>query len=82
MQPMNELTLTDAHLTAYLLARGHQICRVGGPAGRREFTFADVPADDITTFYGGDDRVSARALLDALRNVKGLLQQPFAETAR
>jgi len=82
MKLMNEITVTDAHLAAFLLARGHGISRVGGSAGRREFTFVNVPADTITTFYGGDDQVSARALLDALRNVKGLVHQPFAEAAR
>ena len=75
MNPPSELRITDSHLAAYLLCRGHRIFRVDGPSSRREFVFRDVPTGVITAYYGGDDLVSARALLDALRNVKGLLAQ-------
>src|SRR5262249_14039959 len=74
MKP-DEVRISDSHLTAFLLARGHPIRRVEGAPGRREFVFAAVPHEALVAFYGGDDRISAPALLDALRNVKGLLQQ-------
>jgi len=73
----DEVRISDSHLAAYLLARGHRIQRVAGSPGRREFIFVGVPPEMITTFYGSDDSISARVLLDALRNVKGLLQQPL-----
>ena len=58
----DEVRISDAHLTAYLLTLGHPIRRVAGSPGRREFIFVDVPPETITSFYGGDDSVSARAL--------------------
>lgn len=81
MQTMNvpdELTISDTHLAAYLLVKGFQIIRVEGSPGRREFIFKAVPPEMIASFYGGHDEVSARALLDALRNVRGLLAQGWA----
>jgi hypothetical protein len=74
---VDEVRISDAHLAAYLLARGHRIQRVAGSPGRREFIFIDVPHAVLVAYYGGDDSISARALLDALRNIKGLLQQPL-----
>ena len=76
MEAMKETRLTDSPLAAYLLVRGHCIRRVEGPSGRREFVFGAVPPEVIASFYGGDDLVSARLLLDALRAVRGLLAQP------
>lgn len=58
-----------------LLARDCQLLRVQGPQGRREFIFSKVSTEVITSYYGGNDQVSARALLDALRNLRGLLAQ-------
>jgi len=75
METMQEVRLTDSHLAAYLLVRGHRILRIEGPSGRRNFIFSAVPPEVIASFYGGDDAVSARLLLDALRNVRGLLAQ-------
>lgn len=77
MQRMNEgaLKISDPHLTAYLLVRGFQILRVEGTPAHREFVFSNVPPEAISSYYGGDDLISARALLDALRNVRGLLAQ-------
>lgn len=77
MQTMNsqQVKISDVHLASYLLVRGFPIVRVEGTPGRREFVFTEVPPEIISSFYGGDDSVSARALLDALRNVRGLLVQ-------
>lgn len=71
----DELAISDTHLAAYLLVRGFQVLRMEGPPGRREFIFPKIPPEVIASFYGGDDHVSARALLDALRNLRGLLAQ-------
>ena len=71
----SEIRLSDMDLSAFLLTLGHPIAGIEGPAGRRQFVFKNVPRDAVVAFYGGDDRVSARALLNALRNVKGLLAQ-------
>ena len=75
MEQSPEIKLSDMDLSAFLLTLGHPIVRLEGQAGRRQFVFKNVPEDAVVAFYGGDDRVSARALLNALRNVKGLLAQ-------
>lgn len=75
MSPPAEVKISDVHLASYLLVRGFQVARVNGSPSRREFIFPNVPPEAISSFYGGDDRVSARALLDALRNLRGLLVQ-------
>jgi hypothetical protein len=84
MKSMHEhaIRITDIHLAAFLLAKGYPVAQVIGPQGRREFVFHDVPDGIILTFYGGPDAVSARALFDALRNVRGLVSQPLAEARR
>jgi len=69
------IKISDLHLASFLLARGFQVVGVEGPPGKRDFVFQDIPLDAISSFYGGDDAVSARALLDALRNLRGLLVQ-------
>jgi hypothetical protein len=70
-----QVRISDTHLAACLLVKGFQIGGVEGRGSRREFIFLDVSPDAVSSFYGGDDSVSARALLDALRNVRGLLAQ-------
>jgi nucleoside-diphosphate-sugar epimerase len=74
---VSEIRISDAHLAAYLLARGYQVTGIdgSGTAARKEFLFREVPTDVIASYYGGEDSVSARALLDALRNLRGLLAQ-------
>lgn len=78
MKP-DEVKISDVHLAAYLLVRGVPIVRVEGGPGRREFVFTGATQELISSFFGGDDRVSARALLDALRNIRGLLAQHLHE---
>ena len=75
--PSAETRISDIHLTAFLVCRGHKLVRVEGPPGRREFVFQGLSPDAMIAFYSGDDQVSARALLDALRNLRGLLAQEF-----
>jgi hypothetical protein len=64
--------VSDISLAAYLLARGHPL-RDFKAGGRVEFVFADVPEQVVLAFYGGEDQVSARQILDALKNLKGLI---------
>ena len=73
--PEHVIRISDTHLAAYLLVRGYQVLGVEGPSNRREFVFGCVPQEIVGSFYGGEDLVSARALLDALRNLRGLLAQ-------
>lgn len=77
MNRMNprELKISDIHLVAFLLTRGFRVVRVEGVATRRQFVFQDIPQEAVLAYFGGDDLVSARALLDALRNVRGLVAQ-------
>jgi hypothetical protein len=73
LAPQNLRRVSDLHLSAFLVAKGHPLVNfVSGP--RAAFIFADVPERDLVAYFGGDDQVSARALLDALKNLKGLLQ--------
>jgi Domain of unknown function (DUF5659) len=75
MQTMHEpIRISDVHLAAYLVAKGFALLGVEGQPSRREFLFTDVPPDAIVGYYNGE-LVSARALLDALRNLRGLLVQ-------
>lgn len=69
----DSVRVSDTSVAAFLLARGFRIVKVEGSPGRREFIFADVPDEAILNFFGGDDQVSARRLLDCLKNLKGLL---------
>lgn len=73
--PEDRIAISDLHLAAFLLTKGFPLLGVEGSPGRREFLFPKVPPEVITSFYGGDDQVSARTLLDALRNLRGLLAQ-------
>jgi hypothetical protein len=71
---MNERRISDLPLAAFLLAEGHQLVRTEGPAHRRVFVF-NVDDAIIARFYGGDDRVSARQLFAAYRDLRGLAAQ-------
>jgi hypothetical protein len=65
---------SDLNLAAYLLATGHRLLGLEGPAGRRSFVFARVPQDAVAAYFA-DAHVSARQLLNALRDLKALLSQ-------
>lgn len=72
---MKETKVSDLQLAAYLTALDYPLLRVEGPNGRKVFVFTDVPDEVVFAFYSGRDPVSARKLLDALRNLKGLALQ-------
>jgi hypothetical protein len=72
---MNEMKITDLQLAAYLTALDYPIVRVEGPTGRRAFVFGDIPQDVVLTYYSGADRISARKLFGAYRDLKGLTVQ-------
>lgn len=73
---MNERRISDLGLAAYLCACGYEITGLTGSNGRREFVFRDVDERAIFDYYSGTDRtVSAKALFDSHRNLKGLLAQ-------
>lgn len=72
----DEVPISDLHLAAFVLARGGRLVRLAGSQDRREFVFQGIAPEVIAAYYGGNDSVSARALLDALRNVRGLISQP------
>ena len=68
----NPRCISDINLAAYCLAREYRLADFKkGP--RSEFIFQDVPEEVILSYYGGDDQISARKLLDALKNLKGIL---------
>ncbi len=72
---MNERRISDLGLAAYLVALGYPLVRVVGSNGRKDFVFAGVPQETIYGFYNGQDQISARQLLNALRDLKGLALQ-------
>jgi hypothetical protein len=59
---MQEIRISDLQLAAYLVAHGQQIVRVERPLGRREFVFADLPAEVILSCYAGSDHAARGAL--------------------
>ncbi len=65
---------TDFHLAAYLLATDHPLRGVNGRSGQRAFIFGNVTPEDVTRFYAGAPS-DARKVLNALRDLKGLLAQ-------
>lgn len=72
---MNERRVSDLNLAAYLTALGYPLVRIVGPNGRKEFVFGGVPEETVFNFYSGKDQISARQLLNAYRDLKGLVLQ-------
>ncbi len=70
-----ETRISDLQLASYLLALEYPILRTEGPSQRTQFVFAKVPDEVIFRFYQGNSTVNPRKLLDAYRNLKGLLLQ-------
>jgi len=69
-----EIQVNDIHLASFLMAKDFRLRRIEGER-RKTFIFVDVPPEKITEFYSDQDTVSARRLLDALRNLKGFIAQ-------
>ncbi len=73
---MNEdRKVSDVHLAAYLRAKGYRIKEVQPDGRRTEWTFENVPESEILSYYNGTDKVSARELFNAFREMKGLSYQ-------
>ncbi len=66
---------TDLHLSAALVALGHELIRIDRHAGRAAFVFTtnDKLAADVAAFYLSQLRVDPRAFGDALRSLKNAL---------
>jgi hypothetical protein len=65
---------SDIHLAAYLLATDHPLRRLEGIPGQKSFVFGNVIDADVQAFYAGAPS-DARKVLNALRDLKGLLAQ-------
>jgi len=70
----SQIPISDLPLASYLLASGYGLIGLRGDGLRLEFVF-EAPKEAILGFYRGEDLVSARALLDAQRNLLGLAKQ-------
>lgn len=65
----------DLHHAAYLQATGFPLLSLEERAGRTFFIFPGAAQAAILKLHQGRDEVSARALLNSLRDLKGLLAQ-------
>ena len=70
--PSESQRISDIHVGAFLLARGHRLVRIE-PGPRTIFVF-ECPQSEVLAYYTGDCTVAPRLLLDALRNLKSLVQ--------
>ena len=75
MTTPKETRISDLQLAAFLLAQDYDLLRTEVTSHRIEFIFARVPEEAVFAFYQGDSTVNPRKLLDAYRNLKGLLIQ-------
>jgi hypothetical protein len=73
--PPQEVPVGDLHLASYVLALGYSLVRIEGPPHRIIFIFSNVSEQLIISFFREDATVNPRKLLDALRNLRGLLLQ-------
>lgn len=65
----------DLHHAAFLQALGFPLLSLENRGGRAVFIFPEPAQEAILKLHQGRDEVSARALLNALRDLKGLLAQ-------
>ena len=73
--PPKESRVSDLQLAAFCLHLDYPLLHTDRSTGRVEFVFGGVPQDVIARFYQGGHNANARKLLDAYRNLKGLLMQ-------
>lgn len=71
--PPKETKITDLQVAAFLLARDHSLLRTEGDSGPATFVFGDVCESEVLAFYQKNATVHPRKILDAFRNLKGLL---------
>lgn len=70
-----EMKISDLQLAAYLTALEYPLLQIEGQSSRREFVFKGVPDEVVFAYYSGHDRISARKLFGAYRDLKGLTIQ-------
>ncbi len=76
MNDKAERRISDIHLASYLRALGFPLVDVRPDGRSTEWVFPDVPQEIILNYYNGvDDLVSARALYNSFRELKGLSYQ-------
>lgn len=73
--PPEETRISDLQLAAFLLALDYPLLRTDGTSHRTDFIFANIPEEVVFRFYQGDSKINPRKILDAYRNLKGLLIQ-------
>ncbi len=67
--------VSDLHLAAYLLAAGYRLLSARqGNGSHVTFVFNAVPDSAIGDYFSGRDQTSARAVLNAWRDLRGLLR--------
>jgi hypothetical protein len=64
--------VTDIQFAAYLMAKRVPLVRVE-PGARTVFIF-HCPQSEVLAYYSDDTLIAPRLLLDALRNLKSLVQ--------
>ncbi len=65
----------DLHVAAFLLSRDFPLIRLEGSPGQRVFVLQGPTEEDVIAFYKGPILLDARKLLNALRDLRGLLAQ-------
>ncbi len=76
MKELKELKVSDLGLASYLKAHAYRLVRVEGPPSRRLFVF-EASEEAVLAYYADTDRTSARKLLAAWRDMRGLTHQMF-----
>ncbi len=76
MNDKKEKRISDIQLASYLRALDFRLVDVRPDGRSTEWVFSDVPQETILNYYNGvEDLVSARALYNAFRELKGLSYQ-------
>jgi hypothetical protein len=69
-----ETKVSDLQLAAYLMALDYPLLRVEGSHKQQVFVY-EAPQEVIMQYYRGADKTSARKLLGAYRDLKGIIMQ-------
>ncbi len=66
--------ISDLNVAAFLLAKGHRLLGTDFGGARVTFLF-DAPDSAVSDYFDENCVISPRKLLNALRDLKGILQQ-------
>jgi hypothetical protein len=69
-----EIKVSDLQLAAYLMALDYPLLRVEGNHKHQVFVY-EATQEVIMQYYQGRDKTSARKLLGAYRDLKGIIMQ-------